>query len=130
MQPESAAFLWDVRGAADSIAVFIDGLDEHDYLADALRRSAVERQLEIIGEALNNLRRVDPDTATGIPDLHRIVGLRNVLAHGYTIVDDRVVWAAATQRVPELRILVDTLLGRGNGVATTDSDRPDSSGSM
>lgn len=127
MRPESAAFLWDVRGAADSIAAFIDGLDEDQYLADALRRSAVERQLEIIGEALNNLRRVDPDTATEIPDLHRIVGLRNVLAHGYTIVDDRVVWIAASRRVPDLRTVVDGLLGRGNGVATTESDPPGSS---
>lgn len=127
MQPESAAFLWDVRGAADRIAVFIGGLDEEGYLADVLRRSAVERQLEIIGEALNNLRRVDPDAAKEIPDLHRIVGLRNVLAHGYAIVDDRVVWVAASRRVPELRIVVDALLGRGNGVAATESDQPGSS---
>lgn len=91
MKPESAAFLWDVRRAADSIAAFIDGLDERGYLLDDLRRSAAERQLEIIGEALNSLRRADPDTASRIPSIHRIIGLRNVLAHGYAVVDDRVV---------------------------------------
>ena len=120
MRPESAAFLWDVRGAADSIASFIAGLDQDVYLADALRRSAVERQLEIIGEALNSLHWVDPGTAPEIPDLPRIVGLRNVLAHGYAIVDDRVVWAAASTRVPVLRTVVDRLLGAGNGVATIE----------
>lgn len=112
MQPESAAFLWDVRGAADRIAAFTDGLDEVAYLLDDLRRSAVERQLEIIGEALNNLRRVDAETASQIPNVHRIIGLRNVLAHGYAVVDDRVVWAAASTRVPELRDAVDRLLER------------------
>ncbi|QKJ18262.1 HepT-like ribonuclease domain-containing protein [Microbacterium hominis] len=68
------------------------------------------RQLEIVGEALNNLRRVDAATAASIPEIQRIVGLCNVLAHGYAVVDDNVVWAAATSRVPELSDLVDRLL--------------------
>lgn len=110
MRPEAAAFLWDVRNAADRISAFIGGLTQDEYLADELRRSAVERQLEIIGEALNNLRRVDADTATLIPEIQRIIGLRNVLAHGYAVVDDTVVWVAATSRVPELRDLIDRLL--------------------
>lgn len=112
MRPEAAAFLWDVRRASEQIAEFIAGLDEDAYLADSLRRSAVERQLEIVGEALNNLRKVDPDTAALIPDLQRIVGLRNVLAHGYAVVDDRVVWAAAHAHVPTLAAIVAELLHR------------------
>lgn len=63
MQPESAAFLWDVRAAGLRIATFTDGLDSDGYVADELRKSAVERQLEIIGEALNRLRKVDPEIA-------------------------------------------------------------------
>ncbi|MFZ4893469.1 DUF86 domain-containing protein [Plantibacter sp. Mn2098] len=102
MQPESAALLWDVQNAASHIASFIDGLTAEAYAADDLRRSAVERQLLIIGEALNKLRKVDPNVAEQIPDLSRIIGLRNVLAHGYAVVDDAVVWQAATTRVPEL----------------------------
>lgn len=70
----------------------------------------MERQLEIIGEALNSLRRVDAETASTFPDLARIIGLRNVLAHGYAIVDDHVVWAAASSRVPELRARIVSLL--------------------
>ncbi len=110
MQPKSAALLWDVHAAASRIEGFIGGLDADTYAADELRRSAVERQLEIVGEALKNLRNADPSTADQIPDLARIVGLRNILAHGYAVVDDSVVWAAASQRVPELLLVVGRLL--------------------
>ena len=110
MQPESAALLWDAHSAASKIVEFIDGLDSTAYASDELRRSAVERQLEIIGEALKNLRSADPDTAAHIPDLSRIIGLRNILAHGYAVVDDAVVWSAASQRVPELIRVIDVLL--------------------
>jgi uncharacterized protein with HEPN domain len=60
MHPGSAALLGDVHAAATRIVEFTDGLDRADYAADELRRSAVERQLEIVGEALRNLRNADP----------------------------------------------------------------------
>ncbi|UWF77872.1 MULTISPECIES: HepT-like ribonuclease domain-containing protein [Microbacterium] len=104
------ALLWDVRAASEQIAEFIEGLDQVAYLADGLRRSAVERQLEIIGEALNRLRRLDPEMADQIPEINRIIGLRNILAHGYATVDDDVVWTAASTRVPELRAIVRFLI--------------------
>lgn len=110
MQPDSAALLWDVHAAATRVAGFIVGLDADAYAADELRRSAVERQLEIIGEALKNLRITDPDIGDQIPEIARIIGLRNILAHGYTVVDDAVVWSAASQRVPELLAVVARLL--------------------
>jgi len=87
MRPESAAFRRDVRHVADPIGTFIAGLTKDDYLVDESRRSAMESQLEIIGEALNNLRRVDGDTTALIPQVERIIGLRDVLAHGYAVVD-------------------------------------------
>ncbi|REJ08082.1 DUF86 domain-containing protein [Microbacterium bovistercoris] len=111
MRPEAAALLWDAREAAKRVTEFVSGLDEIGYRSDALRRSAVERQLEIVGEALNSLRRVDAETADQIPELHRIVGLRNVLAHAYAVVDDGVVWVAASERIPELISRLDLLLG-------------------
>lgn len=111
MRRESSAYLWDARDAARRVTEFLGGMDEIGYLADPLRRSAVERQLEIVGEALNNLRRVDPETAEAVPDLNRIVGLRNVLAHGYAVLDDAIVWAAAHDRVPDLIHALDGLLG-------------------
>ena len=110
MQPDSAALLWDVHAAATRVAVFIAGLDANAYATDELTRSAVERQLEIVGEALKNLRKADPDIGNQIPDIARIIGLRNILAHGYAVVDDAVVWSAAPQRVPDLLAVVSRLL--------------------
>ncbi len=52
-----------------------------EYQADDLLRSAIERQLTIIGEAFNQLRQIDPETADAIPELPRVVGFRNVLVH-------------------------------------------------
>ena len=110
MQPESAAFLWDVRAAGARITTFADGLTAASYAADEMRKSAVERQLEIIGEALNRLRKADPDVAHRIPDISRIIGLRNILAHGYAVDDDAVVWSAVSQRMPALLTVVENLL--------------------
>ena len=59
MQPEAAKRLWDAREGADRIARFIAGRDLDTYLGDDLLRSAVERQFEVIGEALGRLRRID-----------------------------------------------------------------------
>lgn len=110
MQPESTALLWDVQKAAVRVTSFVEGLTAESYAQDELRRSAVERQMLIIGEALNNLRRSDPATAAQIPDLVRIIGMRNVLAHGYAVVEDAVVWRAATTRIPTLLSVVESLL--------------------
>ena len=73
-------------------------------------RSAVERQLEIAGEALRQLRGVDPELAARIPEITRVVGFRNVLAHGYDVVDDEVAWKAATVDAPKLGEVAATLL--------------------
>lgn len=92
-----------MRNAIDLIGQFIDGKTLHDYEHDAMLRSAVERQLEIIGEALNGLSRRDPDTATQITELPRIVAFRNALIHGYATVDDKLVWGVVESKLPELQ---------------------------
>ncbi|RSN13172.1 hypothetical protein DMC63_27895 [Streptomyces sp. WAC 05977] len=65
-------------------------------------RSAVERQFEIIGEALNQLSKADRDLAAQVPDLGRIVAFRDILIHGYATVDDALVWQVLTERLPGL----------------------------
>ena len=74
-------------------------------------RAAVERQFEIIGEALNQLSRVDSNLAAAIPDLARIVAFRNILIHGYATVDDALVWQVLKERLPELQRVMRELLG-------------------
>lgn len=117
MRPESPAFMWDAQRAACLIQQFVSGHVLADYLRDPLLKSAVERQFEIIGEALNRLSRTDPDVAAEVQDLPRIVAFRNVLAHGYAVIDDEVVWEVATTKVSRLLETLDRLL---DGVGGTE----------
>ncbi|CAL9674825.1 hypothetical protein SUDANB95_07758 [Actinosynnema sp. ALI-1.44] len=67
MRPDPRAYLWDALHAVELLSQFSAGKSFTDYEADAMLRSAVERQFEIIGEALNQLRKVDAELA----DAHR-----------------------------------------------------------
>jgi uncharacterized protein with HEPN domain len=68
-----------------------------DYARDRLLRQAVERNFEIIGEAVGRLARHDPNTASEISEHARIVAFRDVLIHGYDLVDDELVWEKPRQ---------------------------------
>jgi uncharacterized protein with HEPN domain len=92
MQPEAAKYLWDALTAAERVQRFVHGKSFDDYAIDELLRSGVERQLEVIGEALGQLRKSSPQVADQVPDLPKIVAFRNVLIHGYATVDDVLVW--------------------------------------
>ena len=110
MRPEAAALVWDAHRAAGRVGDFCAGLEWAGSREDVLVRSAVERQFQIVGEALGRLARADPETAVGIEDLPRIVASRNVLVHGYAVIDDALVWEVATVRAPLLRTQLEALL--------------------
>ncbi|MEO5672451.1 MAG: HepT-like ribonuclease domain-containing protein [Ramlibacter sp.] len=110
MHPDANKLLWDAQQAADRVARFTAGKTVVEYEADDYLRSAVERQFEIIGEALNRLSRVDPATAATIADLPRIVAFRNVLVHGYASLDNRIVWGVIEGSLAPLREALDRLL--------------------
>jgi uncharacterized protein with HEPN domain len=110
MRPEAQKLLWDAVQAAANIEEFTAGRSLEDYAGSVILRSAVERQLEIIGEACNQLSRVDPETANRIPDLGKIVSFRNVLAHDYASVDDRLVWEIVEGKLPGFAALARRLL--------------------
>ena len=110
MERDPRAHLADILEAARNVQEFTTGRDRDEYAADLILRSEVERQLEIVGEALRRLRREDPTSAARIPDAERIISLRHVLAHGYEMVDDDAVWAAITDDLPVLISRASTLL--------------------
>ncbi len=110
MPRELRAYLYDIQQAAALIAEFTGGLDFDGYLENPMARSAVERQFEIIGEALGQLARLDPAMAEGITDFRRVIAFRNILAHGYAGVDDQLVWDMVVTRLDDLRREVDRLL--------------------
>ena len=100
--------LLDVREAGDSILQHTQGRTLAEYSADRFFRRAVEREFEIIGEALNRLDRLDANMATRITELRRIVDFRNRITHGYDSVDDRVVWGVIEKHLP---LLVEQVRG-------------------
>lgn len=109
MQRDARAFLWDACEAADAIMAFTQGRSLDDYLNDRLLRSAVERQFEILGEALHQLSRHAPETARSIPELSDVVGFRNILVHGYAVIDHPTVWRTVQQDLPDLRQRLQSL---------------------
>jgi uncharacterized protein with HEPN domain len=110
MRLELKKCLEDVRQAAEHILGFTAGKQFDDYQRDALLRSGVERQFEIIGEAINRLSRIDASITDSWPDAPRIVAFRNILIHGYDIVDDRVVWDVVQKNLSPLHARVTSLL--------------------
>jgi uncharacterized protein with HEPN domain len=110
MDRDPRAYLWDVQQAANAIDEFIAGLDAAGYVRNALVRAAVERQFEIIGEALNRLAKIAPDLARQVPHLREIIGFRNVLIHGYVMIDHARVWRIAKTALPSLHMAVSSLL--------------------
>lgn len=111
MPPENrdAAYVWDMLDAARTIQEFTTGVSLEDYLLDRKLQLAVERALEIIGEAA---RLVSPELKAQHPDIpwRQIVAQRNVLAHDYgEILQDRI-WRVATTRIPELVAQLPLLL--------------------
>jgi uncharacterized protein with HEPN domain len=110
MRPDPRKYLWDALHAAELVHNFARGQSFADYQSNAMLRSAVERQFEIIGEALNQLSKVDPEAASHVPDLRRIVAFRNILIHGYATVDDALVWQVIIDKLPGLQQALTELL--------------------
>lgn len=111
MQRDPRAFLWDVREAALAIQTFTTGLDINAYENNELVQAAVERKFEVIGEALNQLSKLDAAMAAQLPDLPQIVAFRNQLIHGYATVNPSTVWIIAQNSLPGLITAVQALLG-------------------
>ena len=110
MQIEAKCLLYDVQQASCRISEFTQGASFSDYQNNAMMRSAVERQFEIIGEAINRLSKVDCQLVSRITTHRRIVNFRNQLIHGYFVVDDRAVWDIVKVHLPILGNEVAALL--------------------
>ncbi len=110
MQRDPRAFLWDVREAAQAIQSFSAGLDVKGYVGNELVQAAVERKFEVIGEALNQLAKLDAAMAARIPDVPQVVAFRNQLIHGYATVNPDTVWNIAQNALPGQLAAVQGLL--------------------
>ncbi len=111
MRLEVRKYLYDVQQAADLVTTFTTGRSFDEYTNDPMPRSAVERQFEIIGEALTQLRRQDNTVALAVSDHQRIIAFRNIRIHGYADIDNRLVWDIVVSKLPILRKEVQAMLG-------------------
>ena len=113
MHPRAPKLLEDIRSAADFVKTVTQGVPLEQFKLDRLLRPAVERNFEIIGEAMRRLEKDDPGTVERIAayqccaiaeiKYRRIIAFRNVLIHGYDVIDPAIVWSAiAEERAPLL----------------------------
>ena len=102
--------LFDMVRAADAVLRFVEDRTFEQYTSDLMVRSAVERQLEILGEAMSRALKIEPGIAAHLDEARGVVDFRNVIAHGYDVLSDRTVWDIAVNHVPHFRDSVAALL--------------------
>jgi uncharacterized protein with HEPN domain len=98
-------YLLHMLEAADRVLEYTAGVTEEQFVANQMLQDAVVRNIEIIGEAANNLLEVGPEFAARYPSIPfaRIYGMRNRVAHGYFAVSTAMIWDSVQVDVPELR---------------------------
>lgn len=102
--------LYDIKLAIQEIDSFFDGRQKRfdEYSKDILLKRAIERDLEIIGEAINRILKEEPSFP--IQNARRIVGLRNQIIHGYDNVSDENIWGILINHLPKLKEEVNQLI--------------------
>ena len=102
MTDQGNKLLSDILQAIELIESFISDIKDFDsYVADLKTHSAVERQLGIIGEAVNKFEKLFPESQ--ITNARKIVGFRNRLIHTYDAVDPSIVWAIIKNHITPLK---------------------------
>jgi len=103
MAHSARKLLLDLKISCEEILEFSKGKSFEEFSNDRLLQLATEREFEIIGEALVRLERIEEENLQRrIPEYRKIIGFRNILAHGYDIVDEASLWDFVVNRVPEL----------------------------
>jgi uncharacterized protein with HEPN domain len=108
-EKEDAAYLWDMLDAARSVVEFAAGMRYAEYLGDRKTQVAVEREVEIIGEAARKVSREFQDAHGEIP-WKKIVAQRHALAHEYGEIRQDIMWVVVTVHVPELIQAIERLI--------------------
>ncbi len=108
---EDAAYLWDMLEASRSVIRFVTGQTRERYLTDDLLQAAVERKIEIIGEAA---RKIPDSFQQSHPEVpwSKIMGQRHVLAHDYGRIEHDRIWSVVTEHLPALVAQLESLLPR------------------
>ena len=110
-------YLYDIKIAIDEIELFtqqLSSLNFNEYKQNLLFKRAIERELEIIGEAMNRIIKKDTDFINKIEEAKSIISLRNYIIHAYDSVSDENIWAIIQNHLPKLKQQVEELLNHNN----------------
>lgn len=109
MTIDELKLLADIKDAIESIDEHLDyKRDFKEYLASKTKRRAVERELEIVGEAMNNLLKINPQRMLSYARI--IVNLRNQIIHAYDNVNNTIIWKIVMKDLPVLLNEVNELI--------------------
>ncbi len=106
--------LRDVVDACEELSPFLRDKTLDDFLVDNGLQRITERLLTIMGEAVGQAIKHNPDLVNQIPNARAIIGMRNWLIHAYPDIDHPLVWETATSDVPALAATLRTLLAEGS----------------
>ena len=102
-------FLFDIQESINSIENYLgEKRDFNVYMANKMLRRAVEREFEIIGEAMSRIEKLDP--SLGISGKKQIISMRNRVIHGYDKIDDEIIWGTIVRHLPILKLEIENLL--------------------
>lgn len=109
MQLEIQKYLYDIISSINSINEYLgENRDFTKYKTNKLLRRGIERELEIIREAIGRILKIDPGIQ--IDKAQKIVDLRNWVIHGYDKIDDIIIWGIISKQLPVLKVQVENLL--------------------
>ena len=103
-------YLYDIQQAIEEIESFVKDKTYEHLTKDPLLQSAIERKFEIIGEALYRIKQIDENFLSKVADAHKIIGFRNVIIHGYDIIDSKIIWDAIKFNLPKLKSEINNLI--------------------
>lgn len=102
-------YLFDIKESINSIENYLgDKRDFKVYMSDKMLRRAVEREFEIIGEAMNKIDKIDSEI--NIMSKRQIINMRNRVIHGYDKIDDEIIWGIIVRHLPILKKGVNNLM--------------------
>lgn len=109
MELEIKKYLFDIYESIVSIETYLgEKRDFKVYLADKMLRRAVEREFEIIGEAMSRIEKLD--SSLNISSKKQIISMRNRVIHGYDKIDNEIIWGTIVRHLPSLKMEIETLL--------------------
>lgn len=114
MPRDREKFLYDMLNSCSFLVELTADENIDRYMQDRMFRRAVERELQIVGEALMQLKTLDSTATSQISESDRIIGFRHVLVHGYDAIDPDIVWFVVKEKIPILRGELEALLGNGS----------------